>query len=107
MALALRQARSTGDWTRAAGPSADVELLGLREAILIRHTTRDGRRKDGPRPGTPTPERLITHDPRDVLDHPDWTTIDTPDQHEPDAVAEAVAEDHAPTTDPDDQPPPF
>ncbi|RIK15363.1 MAG: hypothetical protein DCC50_08395, partial [Acidobacteria bacterium] len=63
----------------------------------------DGRRKDGPRPGTPTPERLITHDPRDVLDHPDWITIDTPDQHDPDAVAE----DHAPATDPDDQPPPF
>lgn len=82
-------------------PGADVEFLGLRQAILIRHTTHDGRRQDGPRPGTPTPERLITHDPRDVLDHPDWTTIDTPDHDDP----EAAPEDNPPTTDPNAAPP--
>ena len=83
-------------------PGADVEFLGLREALLIRHTTRDGRRVDGPRPGTPTPERLITHPPREVLDHPDWTTIDDPPEDEAGGTAVPGG-----ATDPDQDPPPF
>lgn len=83
-------------------PGADVELLGLREAIVIRQTTRSGRRVDGARPGTPTPERLITHRPREVLDHPDWTTIDAPPEGGTDPVAASGG-----ATGPDEDPPPF
>lgn len=73
-ALAHRQ---PGDRLEAADddPDSDEAILGLREAIWIRHTATDGRRRTGPAPGTPTPETVISQDPRTVLDHPAWSTL--------------------------------
>jgi hypothetical protein len=48
-------------------------------AIWVRHTRPDGRKVPGPRPGTPSPERLITVDPRTILDADDWTGVFTED----------------------------
>ncbi|WP_134772813.1 HNH endonuclease signature motif containing protein [Ornithinimicrobium flavum] len=42
-------------------------------AIWVRHTRPDGRKVPGPRPGTPSPEQLITVDPRSILEADQWT----------------------------------
>src|SRR5690606_7929211 len=44
-------------------------------AIWVRHTRPDGRKVPGPRPGTPAPERLITVDPRTILEADHWTDV--------------------------------
>ena len=76
-------------------PDSDEAFLGLRDAIWIRHTATDGRCRTGPAPGTPTPDRLTTHDPRAVMDHPRPAGTGRP---------HAVDGDD---TDDTDQPPPF
>ncbi len=98
-ALAHRQ---PGDRLEAEDddPDSDEAILGLREAMWIRHTAADGRRRTGPAPGTPTPEDLIARDPRTVLDHPAWTTLG--DDATDDDDGDAGAAPHQPPP-----PPPF
>lgn len=54
---------------------SDASIERLRRALVLRHTSSNGRKVPGPRPGTPTPEDLLATDRQDVLDSGDW--VDT------------------------------
>lgn len=57
-------------------PTTDEELVDDSfRAIWVRHTREDGKKVDGPRPGTPTPEQMLATDPRELLDTRHWTEL--------------------------------
>lgn len=58
-------------------PAADELIDDAHQTIWVRHTAEDGRRVDGPREGTPTPEQIIATDPQEILDARHWTDVFT------------------------------
>lgn len=82
-------------------PDGDEHYLDGRRhpAIWLRRTRdRDGRKVDGPRPGTPTPEEIIATAPADILRAAHWTD---PFTHDPDTHTDPATGTRA------DDPPPF
>lgn len=83
-------------------PDSDDELIGgPHAAIWLRHTREsDGRKVDGTRPGTPTPEQIVEVPPATILRSRHWT--------DPFARTEEDASETVETRGSDrDEPPPF
>ncbi|WP_122261845.1 hypothetical protein [Ornithinimicrobium cerasi] len=86
-------------------PDSDDELIGgPHPAIWLRRTREtDARKVDGHRPGTPTPEQIITVPPATLLRAQHWTDPFVDPDDEPSAEQTTQPPEPSPT----DTPPPF